>query len=137
MSRIYFETKIKALLDFFDKSDSEIGLTFVDDKEIARLNKLFLGHSGPTDVLSFPLGNEKNLGDIVVSLDTAKVQASIIDVSLKELVVVLLVHGFLHLLGYDHKNKNQKNKMRRMESKLLFKLIGSDLSLIALENKIH
>ncbi|EKD42799.1 MAG: hypothetical protein ACD_73C00015G0002 [uncultured bacterium] len=137
MSRIYFEAKIRALLKFFKKTKHEIALTFVDDKEMARLNSLFLGKKGPTDVLSFPLDQKQNLGDIVVSLDTAKIQAGLVGVTLRELVVVLLVHGFLHLLGFDHHNKNKKNRMRKMESKLLIKLIGSDLSLIALENKIH
>ncbi|OGP08411.1 MAG: rRNA maturation RNase YbeY [Deltaproteobacteria bacterium GWA2_45_12] len=100
-----------------------LGLTFIDDPAIARLNLKFMKKKGATDVLSFPLDSKELLGDIVVSLDTAKKQAKTFCISLKERVMFLVVHGFLHLLGYDHQTERDWKIMSKKERELM-KLVG-------------
>ena len=90
-------------------SSAEVSLVFVDDQEIQILNKTYRQKDQPTDVLSFPLwdGEEEAsgeilLGDIVISLETAQRQAEEYGHSLEREIAYLMVHGLLHLLGYDH-----------------------------------
>jgi probable rRNA maturation factor len=87
----------------------EVGVRFVDDDEMRALNRAWRGKDRPTDVLSFsahegePMpGLEHVLGDLVVSLDTAKAQALSLGHTFDEEVAVLIAHGLLHLLGLDH-----------------------------------
>ncbi len=93
--------------------DAEVSVSFVDNNEIRRLNKLYRDKDKSTDVLSFPLGendvydinNETGaylLGDVVISIETAIKQAHIYNHSLEREVGFLTVHSMLHLLGYDH-----------------------------------
>ncbi|MBT9175866.1 MAG: Endoribonuclease YbeY [Firmicutes bacterium] len=96
--------------------DTELSLAFVDDKEMQRLNLAFRGQDRPTDVLSFadaceeelirPEGAPKLLGDIVISLERALAQAEEYGHSLEREVAFLLVHGLLHLAGFDHDAEN-------------------------------
>jgi len=83
-----------------------------DDRELRRLNREFLGRDYPTDVLSFP-GGEQLLGEIAISVDRAREQAARYGHSLEEELAVLLLHGLLHLLGYDH--ERDRGRMRRAE----------------------
>jgi probable rRNA maturation factor len=93
-----------------------------------RLNRLHRNLNRPTDVLSFPIyehrgeipdDRESLLGDIVINLDAAERQSSLYSLTLYGEVRRLLVHGFLHLLGYDHeRNSYQRTKMRQKESEL-------------------
>jgi len=113
-------------------SDAEISLVFVDDKEIKKLNRSYRDKDVPTDVLSFPLcpvlEDEPKivegeavilLGDIVISLETALRQAEEFGHSLEREVSYLVVHGLLHLLGYDHLAEEDKRIMREREEELL------------------
>jgi probable rRNA maturation factor len=105
----------------------EIAVLLCDDEEIASLNQRFRGQAGPTDVLSFPDRTEGpdgklHLGDIAVSLETAARQASGVGWNLDREVKRLLVHGILHLLGYDHEANG--GEMHRLERDLLHTLIG-------------
>ena len=95
---------------------------FVNDKFMKQLNKKFTKRNQTTDVLSFGMrGNEPetieypSLGDIYVSLDQAKRQAEEYRVGFQKEVERLVTHGLLHLLGYDHKSKNQESIMRKKE----------------------
>ncbi len=103
-----------AVLDMegFD-SDAEVSVTFVNNEQIAELNRKHMHREGPTDVLSFPLGEKgvydvneetgaKMLGDIVISVEKAVEQAELYDHSLQREIGFLTVHSMLHLLGYDH-----------------------------------
>jgi probable rRNA maturation factor len=83
---------------------AEIAVVLVDDEEIARLNFDYLGHDGPTDVISFPLqlDGDPPLGDIYVCVDQARRQADELGVPLAEELLRLTVHGTLHVLGHDH-----------------------------------
>lgn len=90
--------------------DVELSILLTDEQEIADLNRTYRGVDEPTDVLSFPMddlghldiGMPRMLGDVVISVQTAKTMAEKFGVFLELVMDVLLVHGVLHLLGYDH-----------------------------------
>jgi probable rRNA maturation factor len=120
------------LLKHLNCADKEISLSFVDDKTIQQLNNQYLNRDKPTDVLSFSLQegefsniNPQVLGDIVISLDTAQADASKSGLSLEQEIDFLIIHGLLHLLGYNHENttKEETKKMQRKE-KDLFRLLN-------------
>ncbi len=89
------------------------------DPEIHRLNRHYRGKDQPTDVLSFPLSDALQptlLGDVVISVETATRQAQRRRHSLREEVQTLLIHGILHLLGYDHEiSRSEAIRMHRKE----------------------
>lgn len=108
---------------------TEISILFTDDKEIQVLNRDFRGKDKPTDVLSFSQREGRHpsptmLGDLVISIDTAKKQAKKYEVTFLAEIRRLLIHGTLHLLGFDHENvsKAQAQRMRRLEAKLFKEL---------------
>lgn len=108
-------------------SSAEISLVFVDDDEIQTLNKTYRDKDMPTDVLSFPLWDEEEedvsgeilLGDIIISLETAQRQAEEYGHPLEREIAYLMVHGLLHLLGYDHMDPEEKKVMRQKEEEIL------------------
>ncbi len=91
--------------------DPEVSLVFCDDPFIHQLNRQYLGEDRPTDVLSFPQEDIKYLGDIVISLETARRQAESRSISLQSEIELLFVHGLLHLLGYDHATPEEETVM--------------------------
>lgn len=102
----------------------------VNDPFIKKLNKLYRGKDKPTDVLSFeaPKGLpsfENFLGDVIISVQTAKKNAKQDGVSFKEMLVELTTHGLLHLLGYDHEkvSKNKEQKMMALQKKIKNKVV--------------
>jgi len=105
-----------------------LSILIVDDREMKRLNSIYRAKNKTTDVLSFPLYNsireipsdrEAAIGDIVINLDAANRQAMEYGVSRDEELRRLLIHGLLHLLGYDHeRNRYQEKKMKRKEKEL-------------------
>lgn len=103
---------------------AELSLTLVGDAEIRRLNRRWRAKDAPTDVLSFPAGpwvgaGPRLLGDVVISLDTARRQARELGVSLRSELSRYLVHGLLHLLGFDHHRAGDARRMRAAERRLL------------------
>jgi probable rRNA maturation factor len=122
-------------------SNTEVCITFVDDDTMRNLNKKYRGIKRTTDVLSFPqdggglgLALERAgssaaivtnklkpliLGDIIISIETAKRHAKIYRNSLRKEIQRLIIHGILHLLGYNHKKKREAIKMKKKENKLL------------------
>jgi probable rRNA maturation factor len=101
-------------LEVLGLSKVELSIALVSDPQIKRLNKLYRNKDKPTDVLSFPIGEKVEdwliLGDIVISVDTAKRQAKELGHSLEEELKRLLVHGLVHLLGYDHELGGEEEK---------------------------
>jgi len=99
----------------------------VDDIRIEKINKQYLGRSGPTNVISFPMAegdftgiNPHVLGDVVISVETAKRQAEESEISLEEMIDFFLIHGILHLLGYDHERSGAEAQVMRAKEKELF-----------------
>ena len=113
------------------KNISEVSLLLTDDKEMHRLNKLYRNIDSPTDVLAFSQVENSNefplpdneaeylLGDIVISIETAQRQAALLGNSLEYELAVLAVHGFLHLIGFDHISEEDAVRMRNMEKDII------------------
>ncbi len=99
----------------------ELSLVFCDDDFIQKLNKNYRGKNEPTDVLSFPMDEEhfeseiRMLGDIVISTETALRQADNLKHPVPLEIIFLLIHGLLHLHGYEHSGKLQRKRMRDRE----------------------
>ncbi|HIW25351.1 MAG TPA: rRNA maturation RNase YbeY [Firmicutes bacterium] len=115
----------------FDE-DCEISLSFVTNEEIHQINRQFRNVDAPTDVLSFPQltfeeGEEADvnengeivLGDIIISVERAKEQAEEYGHGLKREIAFLTVHSMLHLLGYDHMEKDEEEDMFRRQKEIL------------------
>jgi len=103
------------------KEKKNMSIVFVSLKQIQELNKTFRQIDKATDVLSFPNDDieDKTLGDIFVSLDKAKEQAESYGHSFEREVGFLAVHGYLHLIGYDHHTKEDEEKMIAMQENIL------------------
>jgi probable rRNA maturation factor len=114
------------------KEASEVSLLLTDDQEIQNLNKKYRDIDAPTDVLAFSqidekinnlptLINEKEilLGDIVISVETAQRQATELGHSLLYELALLSIHGFLHLIGFDHDYEEENDKMRSLEREII------------------
>ncbi len=102
----------------------ELSLSLVRDDEIRQLNALWRKKDTSTDVLSFPGGEmpgpgRRVLGDVVISVDTARRAAKEFATSFEEELDLYLAHGLLHLLGHDHASKPQAKKMESLERRLL------------------
>jgi probable rRNA maturation factor len=110
--------------------DKDTSIVIVDDKAIKKLNREYRSINKSTDVLSFAISEGEfsefsggMLGDIIVSLETARVQAKEKSKSIQQEVTFLTIHGLLHLLGYDHQSDRQERTMNR-ESTRLIKLLS-------------
>ncbi|MBE3596631.1 MAG: rRNA maturation RNase YbeY [Hydrogenibacillus sp.] len=99
--------------------EGEVSVLFVGDAEIRRLNREFRNVDRPTDVLSFPLDEPGMLGDIVISIPRARAQAEEYGHSFERELYFLLVHGFYHLLGYDHRTEAEEKAMFAKQEALL------------------
>ncbi len=104
---------------------SELSIALIDDEEMSALNAEHRRRSGPTDVLSFSLlegdhGSFRGrlLGDVVISVDTARCQARRAHRSIDDELLRLLVHGTLHLLGHDHEEPEEARRMRAEERRV-------------------
>jgi pyridoxine 5-phosphate synthase len=118
------------LLSLAGMFDAELSILLVDDQHISELNKTWRRKDGPTNVLAFTLTEGEDLemarnllGDIVISVDTAAREARKEGTSIHHRLDVLLIHGFLHLIGYDHeKSDTEAERMFRKEKELLQEL---------------
>ena len=110
-------------LQAIGKNDGDAAIVFVGDAAIKKLNREFRGKNYATDVLSFPSSaepfepeNQNNLGEVVISVQQASAQARTNGLSLSNELAQLVLHGLLHLCGYDH--EADKGEMNRMELRL-------------------
>jgi len=115
----------RRLLDAVGERRAALSLSLVNDDAIRSLNQKFRGKDAATDVLSFPLEDEpasapseRLLGDVVISVDTARRQADAYDAPLQREIYRLLIHGLLHLKGHDHEAAGERRVMRREERRL-------------------
>jgi probable rRNA maturation factor len=121
----------RAVLEGEGFPDAEISLAFVDDATIHPLNKRFLNHDEPTDVLSFPLSepNAKKLsGELVISAETAQTQARERGHDVQAELALYVIHGLLHLCGSDDKHAAQASAMRERERHYLQQLGIPDIA---------
>ena len=113
--------------------DALLSITLVSRREISRLNREHLGHSGATDVISFGLTNPAGaarqavVGDIYIAPDVARANAERLGSGVRQEIARLVVHGTLHVLGHDHPDSAERTSspMWRRQEQLLTRLVGS------------
>lgn len=122
--------KIRIILDALGHPDAELSISLVDDAEIAALNWRYLNREGPTNVIAFPMQEGQAagvdphlLGDVVVSVDAAMREAVSAGLDFEERLVQLLMHGVLHLCGYDHERDAAGARRMAAKSRQLLKRI--------------
>lgn len=118
--------------EIYGIENSELSITLTDDEHIHALNKKFRGIDRATDVLSFAFRESDEpeiigadfeiLGDVIISLERAKIQAEEFGHSFLREVIFLEVHGLLHLLGYDHIDDNERREMEAEQKFIMSKL---------------
>jgi len=102
-------------------AESEVSLVFTDDAAMRELNRQWRDRDRPTNVLSFPQSQARSqamsglIGDIVLGFETVQREAALEGKPLDDHIAHLVVHGFLHLLGYDHENEEDADHMERLE----------------------
>jgi probable rRNA maturation factor len=113
--------------------ESEVAIVLIDNEEMARYNELYMGKGGPTDVLSFPIedgrpgeppqrdpdGPPVNLGDIFIAPDVVRANAVDSGNDFQDELALMVVHGMLHLLGWDHQDDANAEQMEARERDLL------------------
>ena len=117
----------RAALEHEGREDTELSITLLDDQTIRELNRDWLGHDRPTDVIAFGLGagDAAPLGDIYIGAERAVEQAREAGVSVREELVRLAVHGTLHVLGYDHDEgaTRKTGEMWRLQERLVTEIL--------------
>lgn len=121
------EQAVRVILGALDCPDGEISILIVDDQEIEKLNRKYLNRDGPTNVIAFSMRegefshfSPQLLGDVVISTDTAAKEAKYSGMTMEKRFNELLVHGILHLFGYDHETSEQDaQEMELMNQELL------------------
>ena len=139
--RLFISTvKIKKVIDlcaaFIHLNKAfELTIVYTNNQEIQKLNQVFRDIDAPTDVLSFSMNvnnpeTRKNyLGDIIISVQKAKQQSLQFKQSLDDELTLLLIHGFLHLNGFDHDTPNKKQKMWKLQDRILTEMVSGDKKL--------
>ena len=108
--------------------DADLSIVLTDDAQLRQLNRQYLGIDSPTDVLSFPAGETDPetdliyLGDVLISYRRAQAQATAGGHPVEDELQLLVVHGVLHLLGYDHAEETEKAEMWAEQSAILSQL---------------
>lgn len=135
-STVQIKKDAQKLLELLGYSDFDVGILLTTNKIIQKYNKKFRKKDKPTDILSFPYHidlkagstiapkteEDKNLGDIVISIEHVKKDATLLEIPFEQHLQKILVHGICHLLGYDHQAEADYKKMYQKEQKLLNEL---------------
>jgi probable rRNA maturation factor len=106
------------------KKRADLEIVFLDDRSIRGLNRRYKGEDAPTDVLSFRIdrkefGKARFLGEIFISLDTARRNAKVFGAAFEDETVLYVIHGILHLFGYDDKTPGQRARMSKKQDRIL------------------
>ena len=120
---------VKNILAEIVEGKASVNILLVNNEYIKELNTRFRKINRATDILAFPAddekdlkkSNEKELGDIAISVEMAELQSKVFKHSVEKELTVLLTHGILHLLGYDHADKKDGEKMNSLQQKLIEK----------------
>ena len=114
----------------FPIAGGELSVVFVDDAQIAKIHGDYIGDPTPTDVITFPANNEmESAGEIIVSVDHARIRAEELKVPFSRELSLYLIHGWLHLAAYDDKNEVECAKMREAEQAALTVLDETEVPL--------
>ena len=124
LDRLQLRRAVRTILKGASIREARISLAFVDDPTIARLNVQYLDHKGPTDVLSFVLdqGEGRIEGEVVVSAETASRESHRFGWTPRDELLLYVIHGTLHLVGYDDRTAGQRSRMRAQERAVLEKV---------------
>lgn len=123
---------VRSLQQELDFTIHSLYINFIDSEKIKELNKVYLKHNYSTDVISFNYSdsNDELDGEIFISVEDAAEFAEKYKVSLNSELKRLIIHGILHLIGFDDNNKTNRSKMKKMENSLLnknnFALLSSE-----------
>lgn len=120
---------VRMALESEGVQEAEISVALIDDEAISQLNQEYLGHAGPTDVISFALheDGEAPLGDLYVGVEQAERQSTEWGSTPAEEVLRLALHGTLHVLGYDHPEEDRaESPMYRRQEELLARFLGAE-----------
>jgi probable rRNA maturation factor len=117
----------ESVLEAEGRGDAHLSVTVVDDARMAELHEQYLNVAGPTDVLSFPLDDDVPspiplLGEVVVSADTAAREATERGLPWERELLLYVIHGTLHLLGYDDHEEDERVRMHARQEELLDEL---------------
>jgi len=125
---------VQRILATLGLPEVELSLLLVDDRQIRELNHRFLGRDKPTNVLAFSMREGEYsllhphlLGDLVISIETAKRQSKQSDLNEMEMLTLLLIHGILHLLGYEHAGGKKEAREMAIKQKELFQMIKAGM----------
>ncbi len=115
----YFKNKLRKILKipFFRKKNQEFSILLTNNKKMKSLNYKFREKNKPTDVLSFPLKNKNYIGDIAISFEIINKRSKKTNFFLE--LDKMWIHGYFHLIGYDHKKINDYKKMLKKENTVL------------------
>jgi pyridoxine 5-phosphate synthase len=123
------QNRATKLLHLLGQSDGELSIMLTGDGAIAELNETYRRKAGPTNVLAFAMGEGEEtavtplLGDVVISVETAAREAEAQSISLHRQLTVLLIHGLLHLLGYDHERSDDEAELMEKKERELLTLL--------------
>ncbi len=123
LPRALIRRAARAVLEGEGAGNAHVGVVLCDDEMIRYLNACYLGHDWATDVISFPLGSDPLDGEIYISVDTARHQAAEAGVSLRNELVRLVVHGVLHLLGYDDCTEVERQRMHARQEEYVERIL--------------
>ncbi len=101
------------------KPPAELSIVLADDPFVQNLNKTYRGKDSPTNVLSFPAEEAGILGDVILAYETVEAEAIAQGKSFDHHVMHLIIHGILHLLGYDHESEKDAESMEALEIRIL------------------
>ena len=102
-----------------DFSCSELSVVLYNNEEVQKFNKTFRHKDSPTNVLSFTSEIDGELGDIILAYETVVQEAKEANIPVINHTIHLIIHGFLHLLGYDHEEESEAHQMENMEIQIL------------------
>jgi probable rRNA maturation factor len=113
-----------------DSPECELSILIVNDELIEKLNAEYLHRKGPTNVIAFPMQegeftgiNPNLLGDVVISIDTAEKEGKMVGIKTEERFDELLIHGILHLFGYDHEGGENEAQVMEGKTRMLMEVI--------------
>src|SRR5690554_74236 len=117
-----FESILNSVFNAIE-SDKSMQVIFVDNAQILEINKTFRNVNKPTDVISFPNDEitDDSIGDIFISIEQARLQAEDYGHTIEREIGFLAVHGYLHLIGYDHDTKENETTMFALQEEILNK----------------
>ncbi len=101
----------------------DVSIAFIGDASMSKLNKAYRGKNKPTDILAFP-GDNDFFGEIIIGYAQIKRQAKVYKNSVRQELIFILIHGLLHLLGYDDKTENGRREMEMLSKKFIEKYIA-------------